>query len=91
MKNHDVTPESIAGVLQGPQQGAVTPSGTPALDDCVQWHNFKTIMLFGYRYKEDYNYSSMENQISIPQEWLKFPQLFLSTDGTDLNKPFHAS
>lgn len=36
MKNHDVTPESIAGVLQGPQQGAVTPSGTPALDDCVQ-------------------------------------------------------
>lgn len=48
-------------------------------------------MLLGYRYKEDYNYSSMENQISIPQEWLKFPQLFLSTDGTDLNKPFHAS
>lgn len=90
MKNHDVTPDSIAGVLQG-LQGGVTPSGTPALDDCAQWHNFKTTMLLGYRYKEDYNYSSMENQISIPQEWLKFPQLFLSTDGTDLNKPFHAS
>lgn len=81
------------GLLQGPQWGAVTPSGTVsiALDDCVQWDNFKTTMLLGYRYKEDYNYSSMENQISIPQEWLKFPQLFLSTDGTDLNKPFHAS
>lgn len=35
MKNHDVTPDSIAGVLQG-LQGGVTPSGTPALDDCAQ-------------------------------------------------------